>query len=155
VGGKTGTTNENRDAWFLGITPSLAAGVWVGYDTPRPLPRAAAGMALPVWARIMRRAMAGFPPVEFVRRTDLVEVTVDAYSGMKAGPWCVGALKMWFRPDEAPTETCTRDHTGERFQILMQSLMDSLAAEAEADSSGAAPVEGVPAADSTAIEAAP
>ncbi len=156
VGGKTGTTNDNRDAWYLGVTPTLAAGVWVGYDVPRPLPRAAAGMALPVWARIMRRALEGFPPTEFPQRTDVVEVTIDAYSGMKAGPYCFGALPVLFRAASAPVDVCNRDHTGERFQMTVQGLMDSLAAEAAADSEGAGPgvdPDGA-ASDTTGVETA-
>ncbi|HVP14896.1 MAG TPA: transglycosylase domain-containing protein, partial [Terriglobales bacterium] len=54
VAGKTGTTNDYNDAWFVGFVPDLAAGVWVGYDTPRTLQRPAAEVAIPVWAGIMK-----------------------------------------------------------------------------------------------------
>lgn len=63
IGGKTGTTNMARDAWFAGFQPDLAAVVWVGYDTPRPLGRREYGgvAALPIWARFMRQALSNTP----------------------------------------------------------------------------------------------
>jgi penicillin-binding protein 1A len=59
--GKTGTTNDFRDAWFVGYTPTLATGVWVGYDMPRTIARDgyAAQLAVPIWARFMRVATRG------------------------------------------------------------------------------------------------
>ncbi len=61
AGGKTGTTNEYRDAWFIGFTPSLVTGVWVGYDQPRTIRREgyAAELAVPMWARFMKAATKG------------------------------------------------------------------------------------------------
>ena len=59
--GKTGTTNEYRDAWFVGYTPSLTAGVWVGYDTPKqilPGSAYAGDVAVPLWAEFMKAATA-------------------------------------------------------------------------------------------------
>lgn len=63
IGGKTGTTNLARDAWFAGFQPTLSAVVWVGYDTPRPLGRREYGgvAALPIWSRFMRQALADTP----------------------------------------------------------------------------------------------
>lgn len=73
-GGKTGTTNEYRDAWFVGFTPELAAAVWVGYDTPASLSRAASSkVALPIWAGASeRRYLEGFPANDFAPRKDIV-----------------------------------------------------------------------------------
>ena len=61
AGGKTGTTNDYRDAWFIGFTPSLVTGVWVGYDQPRTIRREgyAAELAVPMWARFMKAATKG------------------------------------------------------------------------------------------------
>jgi membrane peptidoglycan carboxypeptidase len=70
-GGKTGTTNDYHDAWFVGFTPELAAGVWVGYDQPQSLTRPAAKVAIPVWARVMNRVLAGFPATAFPVRRDV------------------------------------------------------------------------------------
>ncbi len=67
VAGKTGTTNDYRDAWFVGYTPDMITGVWVGYDSSRPLGRGATGghVAAPIWAAYMREAMKGRPAIDF------------------------------------------------------------------------------------------
>src|SRR5262249_42858275 len=62
VAGKTGTTNDFLDAWFVGYTPHVVAGVWVGYDKPASLGLPATQAALPIWAGIVNRLLAGFPP---------------------------------------------------------------------------------------------
>lgn len=63
VAGKTGTTNDNTDVWFIGMTPDLVAGVWLGFDTPKPITRGAAGgsLAAPVWGRLMSKYYASRP----------------------------------------------------------------------------------------------
>ena len=67
VAGKTGTTNDTRDAWFIGFTPDLLAGVWVGYDSERSLGSWDTGghAAAPIWAGFMRKALEGRPVVDF------------------------------------------------------------------------------------------
>jgi penicillin-binding protein 1A len=67
VAGKTGTTNDFSNAWFVGYTPSLVAGVWVGYDRPRSLGNEETGArtALPIWVAIMRAALRDQPVEEF------------------------------------------------------------------------------------------
>jgi len=64
AGGKTGTTNQYRDAWFIGFTPTLVAGVWVGYDQPRMIRRNgyASDLAVPLWTQFMKGATRGEPP---------------------------------------------------------------------------------------------
>src|SRR5262249_23264517 len=81
VAGKTGTTDEFHDAWFLGFTPAVAAGVWVGYDRPRSIGRQAAHTALPVWARIVGRMVAGFPPTPFAVDSELEWTDIDPWTG--------------------------------------------------------------------------
>jgi penicillin-binding protein 1A len=66
IAGKTGTTNDSNDAWFVGFSPDIAAAVWVGYDTPKPLGHgSAASIALPIWIRYMGRALGVAPSHEF------------------------------------------------------------------------------------------
>ena len=67
VAGKTGTTDDYRDAWFVGFSSRLAAGVWVGFDQPRPIGEEAfaARVALPIWTAFMRQAAAVLPPGDF------------------------------------------------------------------------------------------
>jgi penicillin-binding protein 1A len=87
VAGKTGTTNESRDAWFVGYSPDLLAGVWVGYDADRSLGRETGGRAaLPIWVEFMQAALADRPPVEFPRPRGVVEVHIDPATGLRAVP---------------------------------------------------------------------
>src|SRR6202007_2672931 len=67
VGGKTGTTNDYHDAWFVGFSSSVVAGVWVGFDQPKPIGTNAYGarVALPIWADFMRRTGRELPPRAF------------------------------------------------------------------------------------------
>jgi penicillin-binding protein 1A len=92
--GKTGTTNDYRDAWFVGFTPSLVAGVWVGYDQPRPiLPGSAyAGdVAVPLWARFMKTATAKDKPVWFRPPENIVTAQVCRLSGKRPVGGCAVA----------------------------------------------------------------
>ena len=69
VGGKTGTTNDSTDSWFVGFTPQIAAGVWVGYDEKKSLGEKVVGsnLALPIWIEFMKGALRDTPPQNFVR----------------------------------------------------------------------------------------
>jgi penicillin-binding protein 1B len=84
VAGKTGTTNDFHDAWFVGFTPEIAAGVWVGYDQPRSIGRQAAHTALPVWARAVGRLLQGFPVTSFATDNRLEWVNMDPWTGCLA-----------------------------------------------------------------------
>jgi penicillin-binding protein 1A len=89
--GKTGTTNEGSDAWFVGYTPELAAGVWIGYDRPRPLPAQATGgeIAAPLWGRLMRRVYADRRlPAPWKRPSGVVAREVDPATGRGLAAGC-------------------------------------------------------------------
>jgi penicillin-binding protein 1A len=87
VAGKTGTTNDSHDAWFVGYSPDLLAGVWVGYDADRSLGRETGGRAaLPIWVDFMQGALADRPPVDFPRPKGIVEVQIDPATGLRAVP---------------------------------------------------------------------
>ncbi len=127
VGGKTGTTNDNKDTWFCGITPELAAGVWCGYDRPRGLGRAAAGVAMPVWARAMKGLLAEFPIVAFADDPGLVRVFIDARSDSIARSECPWKLPAVFVAGTEP-DTCTSNHRADWDAILFARVStDSLA----------------------------
>ncbi len=84
VAGKTGTTNDYKDAWFVGYSPSLVAGVWVGFDDMKPLGHGEVGgvAATPVWTRFMRYALSKYPSGGFgAPPEDIVSYTVDAKTG--------------------------------------------------------------------------
>jgi penicillin-binding protein 1A len=85
--GKTGTTNDFSDAWFIGYTPTLVCGVWVGYDDKTPLGEKNSGgvVACPIWTEFMRRALKGEPPVDFqMPPTGITFVNIDRDTGYLA-----------------------------------------------------------------------
>jgi penicillin-binding protein 1A len=107
VAGKTGTTNEHRDAWFVGYTPELLATVWVGHDDRTPLGRAATGgrVALPIWLAFMKEAMRGKPRSEWPRPAEVEVARVDPRTGLRAAPGQLEAIEEVFLPGTAPQET--------------------------------------------------
>ncbi|HVR70566.1 MAG TPA: penicillin-binding transpeptidase domain-containing protein, partial [Vicinamibacteria bacterium] len=89
--GKTGTTNDATDAWFVGYTPRTVAAVWIGFDQPRPIMAAATGgrLAAPVWGRMMRRATAGRPvPARWKTPANVVPAWVDSDTGVTLAAEC-------------------------------------------------------------------
>ena len=88
--GKTGTSNGQRDAWFVGFTPDLLAAVWVGFDDMKKLGRGEAGgkTAAPIWADFMLKATAGKPTKDFVQPPGVVVQRIDKATGLlaAAGP---------------------------------------------------------------------
>jgi penicillin-binding protein 1A len=90
AGGKTGTTNDYVDAWFVGFTPKLATGVWVGFDQPQTiLPNGYAGdIAVPLWGRFMRDATKGSKPAWFTPPKNLVGVNACRLSGLLPNEGC-------------------------------------------------------------------
>ena len=128
VGGKTGTTNDYNDAWFVGFTPDVVAGTWVGFDQPRNLGAPAAEIALPVWAHIMTRLLDGFPAREFPSDRGLALAWIDPWSGGLAGPGCPSVMRVPFLPGTAPTEPCRRDHAADWEALRQARAADSLAA---------------------------
>jgi len=109
--GKTGTTNNYTDAWFVGYTPLLACGVWLGHDDPQfSLGSGMAGgqAALPVWAQFMNEVYTKLqlPAVEFVRPSSVVDVEICTESGERAGPFCPGTFHERFLQAYAPRGEC-------------------------------------------------
>jgi penicillin-binding protein 1A len=100
AGGKTGTTDDYADAWFIGYTPHLLTGVWFGLDTPAPIMREgfAGTVAVPAWARFMRAATDGSKPEWYRMPADVERVAVCRLTGMRAGAGCYEAALI---PDSA------------------------------------------------------
>jgi membrane peptidoglycan carboxypeptidase len=94
AGGKTGTTDDYADAWFVGYTPHLVAGVWFGLDQPAPImDRGFAGVvAVPAWARFMKAATSGAKPDWYQVPSDVEKVAICRISGARAGEGCRHAL---------------------------------------------------------------
>ncbi|MGH7717864.1 MAG: penicillin-binding transpeptidase domain-containing protein, partial [Gemmatimonadaceae bacterium] len=109
IAGKTGTTNNGADVWFVGYTPTIVAGFWFGYDTPRSLAGNAAGgsMAAPAWADFYIRGWRESAPADsWDPPADMVMREVDPYTGDLAGEWCPVAQREWFKPGTEPTHYC-------------------------------------------------
>ncbi len=104
--GKTGTTNDSKDAWFAGFTPDLLAVVWTGFDQKETLGLTGAQASLPAWTNFMKAATASRPALDFTMPPGLVRETVDPLTGYKAGPFCPVKLEGVFPAGMEPTEVC-------------------------------------------------
>jgi len=104
LAGKTGTTNDQRDAWFNGFTPELVATSWVGFDQVKPLGAKETGSraALPMWIDFMREALKGAQEKQLERPEGLVEVKINADTGELAAPGDPRAIFETFRSERAP-----------------------------------------------------
>ena len=105
--GKSGTTNDLRDAWFVGFTPELLTVVWVGFDDNQPIGLTGSQAALPIWTNFMTRALAGHASQGFEAPEGVVFVDIDRDSGKIAGPFCTRVLSEAFIVGTEPWEPCT------------------------------------------------
>ncbi|MBB4066740.1 penicillin-binding protein 1A [Gellertiella hungarica] len=107
VAGKTGTTNDEKDAWFVGYTPDLVAGLYIGYDTPTPLGRGMTGgqLAAPVFNTFMNEASAGTPPTHFLVPEGLTRIAVNRKTGMQAMEGDPEAIDEYFKPGTGPANS--------------------------------------------------
>jgi penicillin-binding protein 1A len=105
--GKTGTSNDSRDAWFVGYTPETVAGVWVGYDDYRPLGKGENGpkSALPIWVSLIGALSTGRPAVDFPMPRGVVTAQIDPKSGLLAYPGMPDTIEEVFLEGTVPTET--------------------------------------------------
>jgi penicillin-binding protein 1A len=106
IAGKTGTTNEEKDAWFIGYTPDLVVGIFVGYDTPRAMGKGNTGgaVAAPIFANFMETALADQPPVPFRMPPGIKLVRVSVKTGLRAAPEDTSAIMEAFKTDEEPDD---------------------------------------------------
>jgi penicillin-binding protein 1B len=104
--GKTGTTNDLRDAWFVGFTPELLAVVWVGLDDNQVLGLSGAQSALPIWTAFMQRATAGRANVPFPVPPGITQVEIDRDTGKLALPACPRTTTEAFAAGTEPTTWC-------------------------------------------------
>ncbi len=108
VGGKTGTTDDQRDAWFVGFSSRLAVGVWVGRDDNTPLGWGETGAraALPAWIDVMLASASSGPPPPWPVPPEVVFVEIDPVSGLRAGPTCKRTVYAAFRRGTEPVGAC-------------------------------------------------
>jgi penicillin-binding protein 1A len=106
IAGKTGTTNDEKDAWFIGFTPDLVVGVYMGYDKPRHLGRNATGghLSAPIAKDFFKMALADKPAMPFRVPPGIKLIRVDARTGQRAGPETTRAILEAFKPGTAPPE---------------------------------------------------
>jgi penicillin-binding protein 1A len=104
LAGKTGTTNENTDGWFIGGSPNLIAGVWVGFDTPTSLGKrqTAATVALPIWAHFFGQALKYVPDREFPFPAGITFARVDPSTGKAVPPGSSGGMLLPFKLGTVP-----------------------------------------------------
>jgi penicillin-binding protein 1A len=106
LAGKTGTTNEEKDAWFVGYTPDLVVGVFVGFDTPRPMGKGNTGgaIAAPIFGSFVKEALADEPAAPFRVPPGIKLVRVSLKTGLRASPDDPGAIMEAFKPNEEPDD---------------------------------------------------
>jgi penicillin-binding protein 1A len=109
VAGKTGTTNDGTDVWFVGYTPTVVAAVWFGYDAPRAIAPSASGgrLAAPAWAAFYLDGWFERDPSDWSPPAGMVSRTIDAFNGDLANQWCPITQREWFRSGTEPTHICT------------------------------------------------
>lgn len=125
--GKTGTTDDSRDAWYIGFTPDIVALVWVGFDDGTSIHTTGAGAALPVWAELMRsipQHVSGSwiqPPPQIIRRTVCTRSGMLAVAGA-----CADTRQEYFLASNPPTGACTACRRGGPVKNFMRGLYDRL-----------------------------
>ncbi len=121
LAGKTGTTNEEKDAWFVGFAPDLVVGVFVGFDTPKPMGKGETGgrVAAPIFGNFMKKALADKPAVPFRVPPGIKLVRVNLKTGLRASPGDKNAIMEAFKPYEGPDDAYSvigfSDHDGENY----------------------------------------
>ena len=130
AGGKTGTTNDFKDAWFVGFSSAVVAGVWVGFDQPRTIGRDAYGSryALPIWSDFMRRAAQRRPPQPFDVPSGLHDEQLCSVSYLRPVEGCPVYIEYFKENDDVPSRLCT-EHRGtvkQRFKRAMEGILSGL-----------------------------
>ncbi|HEX6956899.1 MAG TPA: penicillin-binding protein 1A [Ferrovibrio sp.] len=137
LAGKTGTTNDSNDAWFIGFSPDLAVGVYAGYDTPKSLGKHEQGatIAVPIFKEFMAKALANKPAIQFRVPPGVRLVRVQADTGELARPGDRHVILEAFRPGTEP-------QPGERSSVLDGSMMAEDDSGGADTGGGAAPISG-------------
>ncbi|GHD08844.1 penicillin-binding protein 1A [Tianweitania populi] len=107
LAGKTGTTNDERDAWFVGYSPDLVVGLYMGYDNPRPMGKGATGSGLsaPIFKEFMAEALKDTPIVDFRVPEGMKLIAIDRKTGMRAAEGQQGTIMEAFKPGTGPADS--------------------------------------------------
>ncbi|MEE9412839.1 MAG: penicillin-binding protein 1A [Methylococcales bacterium] len=113
LAGKTGTTNDQRDAWFNGFSPEMVATAWVGFDSSKPLGSRETGSltALPMWISFMQQALKNIPEKQFEKPENIVQVQIDPETGLLAPALTSNSITEMFRSELTPLEYATPEYT--------------------------------------------
>jgi len=124
VAGKTGTTNGYYDAWFIGYTPQIVTGVWVGFDKERSIGKGEVGgrAALPIWAEYMKAAHEGLPEMTFATPEGIVFASIDSDTGKLASANTKNTIRQAFLEGTEPTEASGKSE--EATDFLKQDLSE-------------------------------
>jgi membrane carboxypeptidase/penicillin-binding protein len=108
VAGKTGTTNDYHDAWFVGFSSSVVAGVWIGFDQPRKIHNGASGsrVALPIWADFMRRTARQLPATSIAPPSGLRDEELCLVSYQRPVEGCPTYIEFFKDGDDVPGRLC-------------------------------------------------
>jgi penicillin-binding protein 1B len=113
--GKTGTTNDYRDAWFVGYSPRILTLVWIGYDDGRNMGLSGSSAAVPIWARYMKRVNGLIAEEEFRRPDNVVTREIDPTTGFLTTPYCPETITELFVQGTAPDRLCPMHSAYELF----------------------------------------
>ncbi|MEZ4753821.1 MAG: PBP1A family penicillin-binding protein [Bdellovibrionota bacterium] len=116
VAGKTGTSNDTRDSWFMGFTPELAVGTWVGFDDNAKVGLTGSSGAAPIWAEFMKCSAAFLRGLSFIPPRGIVFTKVDSLSGLRVSASCTGrgrAVDEVFVAGTEPASSCSRSSESE------------------------------------------
>ena len=123
VAGKTGTTNDFRDGWFIGYTPDILALVWVGFDNGDSIQNTGASAALPIWAELMRELPWYLTGTGFRQPAGVVVKTVCSQSGqLAAGRTCPFPMEEFFLEQNLPTEHCAIHASKNRLKRIIDGI---------------------------------
>ncbi len=115
--GKTGTTDEYRDAWFVGYTPNLLCVVWTGYDDNTPIKMTGAQAALPIWVQFMKKALQNLPAEDFSSPQGVMVVMIDPLTGQRATEDCPAGIPEKFVAGTEPMQIC-EEHSSHWWNIF-------------------------------------
>ena len=127
VAGKTGTTNDERDAWFVGYTPDLVAGVYIGFDTPRPMGRGntGGGLAAPVFTNFMKSVLDDSKLVDFRVPRGVKLIPINRKTGLLASAEDPQVILEAFKPGTAPPDRYSVIGFGDDFSIMNPDISPS------------------------------
>ncbi len=112
IAGKTGTSDDERDLWFIGFTPNLVAAVWIGFDEPRSIGVSSSKGPLPIWVDFIREATGSEVPGSFLPPADIEEIAVEPETGAIALEGCRESRREYFLEGTGPVMVCDADSVG-------------------------------------------